>query len=219
MFRHFLPLCRSRKSRSRTRYSISSVFREKQRPSLDCRAVQCYSILKTVPTILASPADILRGASSTPKNVCGGGYRDSRFENAQARRICELQDQPFLEYIIAWHLRTNVQCFREVSMIIFLDILDNWLSESRRWSVESIPDFTKCPRSTTESTSNQGQCLKSLEIFKETFHVFRGIQSKNWNKFKTAMYLPLSRFPATWSVITATKHSVLRFLSGFLAFI
>ena len=175
-----------------------------------------------MPAILASPADILRGASSTPKNVCGGGYRDSRFENAQARRICALQDQPFLEYIIAWHLRTNVQCFREVSMIIFLDILDNWLSESRRWSVESIPDFTKCPRSMTESTSNQGQCLKSLEIFKETFHVFRGIESKNswkWNKFKTAMYLPLSSFPATWSVITATKHSVLRFLSGFLAFI
>ena len=102
-----------------------SFSRKTERPSLDCRAVQCYSILKTVPAILASPADILRGASSTPKNVCGGGYRDSRLENAQARRICALQDQPFLEYIIAWHLRTNVQCFREVSMIIFLDILDN----------------------------------------------------------------------------------------------
>ena len=45
-------------------------------------------------------------------------------------------------------------------------------------------DFTKCPRSTIES--NQGQCLKSRKISKETFYVFRRIESENswkWNKF------------------------------------
>ena len=65
-------------------------------------------------------------------------------------------------------------------------------------------DFTKCPRSTTES--NQGQCLKSRKISKETFYVFRRIESENswkWNKFKTAMYLPLSSFPVSLPQNTA----------------
>ena len=84
--------------------------------------------------------------------------------------------------------------------------------------------ITKCPRSTIESTSNQGQCLKSLEISKEVFYVFRRIKWENswkWNKFKTVMYLSLSTAFKTFPgcLITATKHSVLRFLSGFLAFI
>ena len=83
--------------------------------------------------------------------------------------------------------------------------------------------ITKCPRSTIESTSNQGQCLKSLEISKEAFYVFRRIKWENswkWNKFKTVMYLSLSTAFKTFPgcLITATKHSVLRFLSGFLAF-
>ena len=83
---------------------------------------------------------------------------------------------------------------------------------------------TKCPRSTIESTSNRGQCLKSLEISKEAFYVFRRIKCENswkWNKFKTVMYLSLSTAFKTFPgcLITATKHSVLRFLSGFLAFI
>ena len=65
-------------------------------------------------------------------------------------------------------------------------------------------DFTKCPRSTIES--NQGQCLKSRKISKETFYVFRRIESENswkWNKFKTAMYLPLSSFPVSLPQNTA----------------
>ena len=66
-------------------------------------------------------------------------------------------------------------------------------------------EFTKCPsRSTIESTSNQVQCLKSFEIFKEAFYVFRRIKLENswkWNKFKTVMYLPLSKhFLATWTL-------------------
>ena len=84
---------------------------------------------------------------------------------------------------------------------------ENWLSASRRWGVENNEngwEFTKCPRSTIESTSNQGQCLKSLEISKEAFYVFRRIKSENswkWNKFKIVMYLPLSKhFPATWTL-------------------
>ena len=127
--------------------------------------------------------------------------RDSRSEYTQAWRICALQNQTLFRIYYCLAFATNIECFREVSMIIFLDILENWLSASRRWSVENIPDFTKSPRSTPESTSNQGQCLKSLEIFKETFHVFRRIESKNswkWSKLKTAMYLPLSSFPAAY---------------------
>ena len=69
---------------------------------------------------------------------------------------------------------------------------------------------TKCPRSTIESTSNRGQCLKSLEISKEAFYVFRRIKSENswkWNKFKTVMYLPLSKhFPAAWSLPQNTAY-------------
>ena len=71
--------------------------------------------------------------------------------------------------------------------------------------------ITKCPRSTIESTSNQGQCLKSLEISKEAFYVFRRIKSENswkWNKFKTVMYLlSLSEhFPAVWSLPQNTAY-------------
>ena len=48
--------------------------------------------------------------------------RDSRYEYyTQARGIRPLQDQTCFR--IAWRLRTNIKCFREVSMIIFLDIL------------------------------------------------------------------------------------------------
>ena len=65
-------------------------------------------------------------------------------------------------------------------------------------------EFTKCPRLAIESTSNQGQCFKSLEISKEAFYVFRRIKLGNswkWKKFKTVMYLPLSKhFPATRSL-------------------
>ena len=42
----------------------------------------------------------------------------------------------------------------------------NWLSASRR-----------CLRSTIEFTSNPRQCLKSLEIFKETFYVFNSLKT------------------------------------------
>ena len=45
--------------------------------------------------------------------------RDSRFEYAQAQGIRPLQDQTCFR--IAWRLRTNIICFRGVS--IFLDIL------------------------------------------------------------------------------------------------
>ena len=64
---------------------------------LDCWAVPGYSILKT------------------------GRPRDSRFEYAQARGIRPLQDQTCFR--AAWRLGTNIKCFREVSMITFLDIL------------------------------------------------------------------------------------------------
>ena len=84
-------------------------------------------------------------------------------------------------------------------MIIFLDILK---TDSVRHAGHVLKTMliTKCPRSTTESTSNQEQCLKSLGISKEAFYIFRRMKSENslkWNKFKTIMYLPLSKhFPA-----------------------
>ena len=86
----FRSLCRSRKSRSRTRYSISLDFREKQRDLRICSSGLQYS-------------------ENRPR------------EYAQARGIRSLQDQTCFR--IAWCLRTNIKCFREVSMIIFLDIL------------------------------------------------------------------------------------------------
>ena len=71
-------------------------------------------------------------------------------------------------------------------------------------------EFTKYPRSTIESTSNQGQYLKSLEISTEAFYVFRRIKSENswkWNKFKTVTYLTLSKhFPAAWSLPQNTVY-------------
>ena len=59
-------------------------------------------------------------------------------------------------------------------------------------------EFTKCPRLAIESTSNQGQCLKSLnwDFLKEAFYVFGRIKLGNlwtWKKFKTVMYPPLSK--------------------------
>ena len=74
-------------------------------------------------------------------------------------------------------------------------------------------EFTKCPRSTIESiNSNQGQCLKSLDISKEAFYVLKRIKSENWwkwNNFKTVIYLPLSKhFPAAWSLPQNTAYFV-----------
>ena len=50
-----------------------------------------------------------------------GRPRDSRFEYAQAQGIRALEDQACFR--IAWHLQTNIKCFREVLTVIFLDIL------------------------------------------------------------------------------------------------
>ena len=95
-------------------------------------------------------------------------------------------------------------------MIIFLDI-PKTDSVRHDGHVLKTMKITKCPaRSTTESTSNQEQCLKSLGISKEAFYIFRGIKSENslkWNKFKTIMYLPLSKhFPAAWSLPQNTAY-------------
>ena len=134
---------------------------------------------------------------------CENRPRDSRFEYSQARWIRPLQDQTCFR--IAWLLQTNIKCFRQVSMIIFLDILktDSCVTPVRCWKQW---EFT----STIESTSNQGQCLKSLEISKEAFYVFRRIKSEDsWkrNKFKTVMYPPLSKhFPAAWSLPQNTAY-------------
>ena len=94
----FLP--RSRKSRSRTRYSISSDLREKQR---DLRSLHFRLLGRSG----------LQYSENRP--------RDSRFEYAQVRGIRPLQDQTCFR--IARRLRTNIRCFREVSTIIFLDVL------------------------------------------------------------------------------------------------
>ena len=66
--------------------------------------------------------------------------RDSRFEYAQARGIRPLQDQTCFR--IAWRSRTNIKCFREVSMIIFRDILK------------------------TDSVRHAGEVLKTMSIHK-----------------------------------------------------
>ena len=59
-------------------------------------------------------------------------------------------------------------------------------------------------------SQDAGQCLKSLEISKEAFYVFRRIKSENswkWNKFKTVIYLPLSKhFTAAWSPPQKTAY-------------
>ena len=135
--------------------------------------------------------------------------QDSRFEYAQARGILPLQDQTCFR--IAWRLRTNIKYFREVLMIIFLDMLK---TDSVRHAGEVLKTMRihKIPKVDDwyESTSKQLQCLKSLEIFKEEFYVFRRIKSENswkWNKFKTVMHLPLSRhFPAAWSLPQNTAY-------------
>ena len=118
--------------------------------------------------------------------------------------------KPVLESLGVCEQTSNVS---KVSMLIFLDILDSgyhWLCASRRWGVEKQWEFTKCPRSTIESTLYQEQCLKSLEIFKEAFYVFRRIESENswkWNKFKTVMHvLPSKHFPAAWSLPQNTAY-------------
>ena len=66
----------------------------------------------------------------------------------------------------------QISTVREVSAIIFLDIL-------KTDSVRHAGEVLKTMRSTIESTSNQGQCLKSLEISKEEFYVFRRVKSEN----------------------------------------
>ena len=68
------------------------------------------------------------------------GKYNSRFEYAQARGIRPLQDQTCFR--IAWRLRKNIKCFREVSTIIFLDILK------------------------TDSVRHAGEVLKTMRIHK-----------------------------------------------------
>ena len=155
MFRNVDFCAEVERGRSRTRYSISSDFREKRR---DLRSFHFRLLSRSG----------LQYSENRP--------RDSRFEYAQAWGIRPLQDQTCFR--IAQRLRTNIKFFREVSMIIFLDILK---TDSVRHAghVLKTMKITKCPRSTTECTSNQKQCLKSLEISKEAFYVFRRIKSEN----------------------------------------
>ena len=115
----FRFLRRSRNSRSRTRYSISSDFREKQR-----------DLRKSLFRLLGRSG--LQYSENRP--------RDSSFEYAEVRGIRPLQDQTCFR--IAWRLRTNIRCFREVSMIIFLDILK------------------------TDSVRHVGEVLKTMRIHK-----------------------------------------------------
>ena len=109
----FRFLCRSRKSRSRTRYSISSDFREKQR---DLRSLHFRLLGRSRPQY----------SENRP--------RDSKFEYAQARGIWPLQDQN--NFRIAWRLRTNIKCFKGFD-VNFSGHPENWLFASRRWGVEN----------------------------------------------------------------------------------
>ena len=96
-------------------------------------------------------------------------------------------------------------------MIIFLDMLKTdsvrhageVLKTMRIHKIPKVDDWYEC-------TSKQLQSLKSLEIFKEEFYVFRRIKSENswkWSKSKTVMHLPLSRhFPAAWSLPQNTAY-------------
>ena len=54
-------------------------------------------------------------------------------------------------------------------MIIFLDILDNWLGESRRWSVESIPDFTNAQGRQLSLLLTKGYAWNRLRFLKKHF--------------------------------------------------
>ena len=66
------------------------------------------------------------------------GIRDSN--NVQAQGIRPLEDQTCFR--IAWRLRTNIKCFREVLTVIFLDILK------------------------TNSVRHAGEVLKTMRIHK-----------------------------------------------------
>ena len=87
------------------------------------------------------------------------GKYNSRFEYAQARGIRPLQDQTCFR--IAWRLRKNIKCFREVSMIIFLDILK------------------------TDSVRHAGEVLKTMRINKMP-KVDDWVYLKPWAMFEIA---------------------------------
>ena len=136
------------------------------------------------------------------RNPCslGGWYKiqiDSILENSSSTR-----PNVFLELFSFW--RSTIKCSGKVSMTIFLDILW-WLNQCTRpvkcWKHW---DFTICPRSMNESTSNPRQCLKSFEISKETFYIFRRIKLENywkWIQFQTALFLLLwKHLPVAWSL-------------------
>ena len=113
---------------------------------------------------------------------------------------------------IAWHLRTNIKCSAEVSMKMFLDILcisfdvfDDWLSASRQWKTLRLHFIQR-------STSNPRQCLKPLEIRKETFYVFRRTKSTNsWNGLNfrlpwICIFKNISRLPSHFAFFLDFSH-------------
>ena len=108
-----------------------------------------------------------------------------------------------LELLGVWEQTSNVSGRFRWSLFWISWKLTQCVTPVRCW------EFTKCPRSTIESISNQGQCLKLLEIFKEAFYVFRKIKSENswkWNKFKIVMYLKKKNNTFPGYLNTATKH-------------
>ena len=79
--------------------------------------------------------------------------------------------RPNLFFRIAWHLRTNIKSSREVSMIIFplvTDSVSHAGKELKTLPIRHVP----CAPGRRCLTSNPRQCLKSLEISKETVCVF-----------------------------------------------
>ena len=116
-------------------------------------------------------------------------------------RICSFSEnssttRPNLFFKISWHLRTNIKSSWKVWITIFLDIL--W--QLTQWGhagkeLKTLPIIhVLCAPAQRCLTSNPRQCLKSLEISKETFRGFWIIKSENlgkWIKFQTALYLLL----------------------------
>ena len=109
-----------------------------------------------------------------------------------------LQDQTCFR--IAWRLRTNTKCFREVSMIIFLDILKtDSVSASRRWGVENNENSQNAQGWRLSLPQAKGNVWNRLRFLKKHFMLLEelNLRIRENGINLTLMYLPLSeQFPA-----------------------
>ena len=95
-------------------------------------------------------------------------------------------------------LWTNIKCFREVLMIIFLDVLKtDSVRHTGEVNIENNENLQNAQGWRLSLPQTKGNVWNRLiEISKEAFYVLRRIKLGNlwkWKKFKTVMYPPLSK--------------------------